>query len=68
MVRKRDILVFFFGFEVAHTIAHGVLSFTGLLPLRFAWLTITENLNVWAIVVNAVISAGLLLWLLRLHE
>jgi hypothetical protein len=59
----RDTLVFFAGAEACHTLAHVWLGLSGMLPMEvplFPSITVTQGLNIFAIVVNALITAGLL--------
>lgn len=58
----KDVLVFFAGAEAFHTLSHIWLGLSGMLPMeiRFPSITITQGLNVFAILVNALVTAGLL--------
>lgn len=66
----RDALVFFAGAEAFHTLSHVWLGLSGMLPmeLQFPSITITQDLNVFAIVVNALITVGLLYGARRLTQ
>jgi hypothetical protein len=58
----RNVLVFLAGAEAFHTLSHMWLAVSGLLPMEIhhPTMTITQNLNVIAIVANALITAALL--------
>jgi hypothetical protein len=60
----RDTVVFFAGFEAFHTLSHLGLGMSGLLPMSVAWfpVEVTPALNAIAVVVNALITCGLLYW------
>lgn len=68
MCTKKEVLIFFAGFEAMHTIVHVLVYFYGLLPLKLPFFTLTPVLNVWAITINAVITAGLLVWASKLKK
>lgn len=59
---KKNVLIFLAGAEAFHTLTHIYLYMSGMLPLQFSWVTLTSQLNVWMIVVNALITFGLLWW------
>jgi hypothetical protein len=65
-----DSLVFFAGAEACHTLSHVWLGLSGMLPMeiQFPSITITQGLNVFAIVVNAAITVGLLYGAKRLTK
>ncbi len=68
---QEDVLAFLAGTEAVHTLAHGWLGLSGTLPITmpvFPWITITPALNAASIVVNAVITLGLLYWATRLKR
>ena len=66
----RDALVFFAGAEGFHTLSHVWLGLSGMLPMEilFPPMTITQGLNVFAIVVNGLITVGLLYGAKRLTK
>ncbi len=66
MWSKKDYIIFFAGIEAFHTISHGIILFTGILPLELPFITWTQQLNIIAIVVNAIITVALLWWASRL--
>ena len=62
MWTKREIVIFFAGFESFHTLSHLALSASGQLPMRVFGFTVSAGRNAWAIAVNAAITAALLWW------
>ena len=68
MWTKREVVIFFAGVEAFHTFAHLEWSISGQLPIRVFGFTLTPGRNAWAIVVNALITAALLLWARRLKR
>lgn len=66
MWSKKDFIIFFAGVEAFHTISHIIVAATGVLPLQFTFITWTQQLNIIAIIVNAIITGGLLWWASRL--
>lgn len=68
MCTKRDWIVFFAGAEAFHTISHAVLGISGKLPITIFSITLTPNLNLLCIMVNAIITVGLLAWAHRLKK
>jgi hypothetical protein len=66
----RDALVFFAGAEAFHTLSHAWLGLSGMLPMeiQFPPITVTQGLNVFVIVVNALITVGLLYGARRLSR
>jgi len=63
MWSTRDIILFLAGAEAFHTLSHIVIAFSGLLPIKICSITWTKQLNVLGIVINALITAGLLWWI-----
>jgi hypothetical protein len=61
-ILARDALVFFAGAEAFHTLTHVWLGLNGMLPMEISFppMTITSGLNLFAIVVNVLITVGLL--------
>ncbi len=66
MFSKKEIIIFLAGAEASHTISHIFINYLGILPLHFLWINWTQQLNVFAIIANAVITALLLWWASRL--
>jgi hypothetical protein len=67
MWSKRDIIIFLAGAQAFHTLSHMLLGVSGSLPLRFFSITLGQNLNLIAIIINALATIGLLLWASRLQ-
>ena len=65
---KREVVIFFVGFEAFHTLSHLALSVSGQLPMRVFGFTVGTGLNASAIVVNVAITAALLWWAARLKR
>lgn len=68
MCSLRDAVIFFAGAEFFHTISHVLLPFFITLPIDMKVIQFTENLNVWAISINAIITVLLLLWAHKLNK
>lgn len=62
MITKRDVLIFLAGAMAFHTLSHLVLAVSGILPFTFFNIVWTQNKNTLAIVLNAIITFGLLWW------
>ena len=62
MCSKRDVIIFFAGAQVFHTLSHIILNFTDTLPINVFSITWTQQLNVAAIAINGLITVGLLWW------
>jgi len=65
MYSQRDIIIFLAGFEAFHTLSHIIIGASGILPLTFFSITWTQHLNIVAIIVNGLITVGLLWWVSR---
>jgi len=66
MLSKRDIIIFFAGAEAFHTLVHILFSMAGTLPIKFFNFLLTPQLNMFAIVLNAIITIGLIWWAARI--
>lgn len=66
MFTTRDIVIFLAGAEAFHTISHILIGYLHILPMQLFSITWTQQLNFWAIIINAVITALLLWWASRL--
>lgn len=62
MFSFRDLIIFLAGAEFFHTITHIMLAFWVKLPFDFKFLVLTEKLNLFAIIANAIITILLLWW------
>jgi hypothetical protein len=66
MCSLRDVVIFFAGAEFFHTISHIILPYFVTLPLDMKFMVFTPSWNVFAIVLNAVITIALLWWACRI--
>lgn len=63
MWTKRELLLFLAGFELFHTISHIVIAKLGDTPVKVYFPEETwRKWNFWTIIVNGVITLGLLIW------
>lgn len=62
MFSLKSVLIFFAGAEFFHTLSHILLPFIVKLPLETKIFTFTSTLNVWAIIINVIITVVLLWW------
>lgn len=61
MFSLKNVLIFFAGAEFFHTLFHILLPFFVELPLETKLVYLTPALNMWGIIINAVITL-VLLW------
>jgi len=61
MATKKEVIIFFAGFETFHTLAH-LLFFAYGLTFHLPWITVTPTLNLAAFIVNLLITTGLFYW------
>ncbi len=66
MLKLRDVLIFLAGAEFFHTLSHIILPYFVTLPLQLSFMTLTPNLNLFIIVINAIITILLLWWASRI--
>lgn len=66
MCSKRDIVIFVAGAEAFHTVSHVIFGYAGILPMELFSIMWTQQLNMLAILINALITAGLLWWASKL--
>lgn len=62
MFSLKNVLIFFAGAEFFHTLSHILLPLFVELPLKTKVIHLTSTLNIWAIIINAIITLGLLWW------
>lgn len=67
MLKLRDVIIFIAGAEFFHTLSHIILPYFITLPLNIKFMTFTSSLNIWAIIINAIITILLLWWASRLN-
>lgn len=58
----RDLVVFLAGAEFFHTLSHIILPYFFSLPIDFKFMVLTPSMNLWIIIISALITIGLL-WL-----
>lgn len=68
MCSKRDVIVFLAGASAFHTLSHIFIAYLGILPLTFLSIEWTQQLNIFAIVLNALITLALLWWAKNLKK
>lgn len=66
MWTKKDVIIFFAGAMAFHTLSHIMLHFATILPLTFWGIVLTSGLNMYAIVISALITIALLWWAARI--
>ncbi|HRN78273.1 MAG TPA: hypothetical protein PLU71_03465 [Candidatus Dependentiae bacterium] len=59
---QKEFIIFLAGAEAFHTLAHLYIALVGTLPIQFGGITITPQLNMFALIINAIITVGLLWW------
>lgn len=62
MFGKKEWILFFAGAEAFHTLSHILISFTDTLPVKFYSIEWTQQLNMYGIVINALVTVALLWW------
>jgi hypothetical protein len=68
MYSFRDFIVFLTGVEFFHTISHFLIPFFVDLPLQTKYMVLTSNINLLAIIINAVITVSLFFWAYKLKD
>lgn len=68
MWSKREIVLFFAGAQVFHTLSHILINLDGALPIRFFFITWTKQMNMAAIIINVIVTVALLWWAARLKQ
>lgn len=62
MLSKREWIAFAAGAFSFHTFSHIVIAYADL-PIKFMGITLTQQLNMYAIIGSAVITVALFWWL-----
>jgi hypothetical protein len=62
MFSLKNILIFLAGAEFFHTLSHLLMPLFVELPLETKIIHLTPSLNIWAIIINALITLALLWW------
>lgn len=68
MFSLRDFIIFMAGAAMFHTVSHITLAYSGILPVTVGSMEITSQVNMVAILINALITVGLLWWASRLSK
>lgn len=68
MCSLRDVVIFLAGAEFFHTLSHIILPYFITLPINMNFIQFTPTLNYSAIVINALITIGLLWWACKLKK
>lgn len=68
MIKARDVVVFLAGAEFFHTLSHIILPYFVHLPLELSFMVLTPKLNLFIIIINAIITVLLLWWASRLNR
>jgi hypothetical protein len=66
MSKLRDVVIFLAGAEFFHTLSHIILPYFITLPLNMEFMILTPSLNMWTIIINAIITVALLWWASRI--
>lgn len=66
MLNFRNVIIFLAGAEFFHTLSHIFYYYFAPLPLDLKIIVLTPTLNIWGIVINAVITIALLWWAIKL--
>lgn len=64
----RDFIIFLAGAEAFHTFSHILLAYMAKMPIETNWVVVTPTLNYWAIIINGLITIGLLWYAKRLKR
>lgn len=67
MCTKKEVIIFFAGFETFHTLAHLMLYGFGI-TLKLPFMTMTPTWNLAAFVINLLIATGLFYWASQLKK
>lgn len=65
---KHHLLIFLAGAEAFHTVSHILLRYSNTLPLQVFGFEFGQSGNLWAILINAIITVGLLYWAKKEHH
>lgn len=68
MITKREILAFFLGAQLFHTISHILILGSGTLPITIFSIVWTQQLNMFAVGINAVITLLLAWWFISTRK
>jgi len=65
-IKLRDFVIFLAGAAFLHTIGHLVMPHFMALPMDMKVFVLTANMNMWIIIVSALLTIFLLWWAKRL--
>lgn len=65
MFSLKNVLIFLAGAEFFHTLSHIILPYVINLPIVIKGIEFTSTVNLWVIVINAIITILLLWWASR---
>lgn len=65
MFTLKNTLIFLAGAEFFHTLCHALLPLFVKLPAELTRITLSPALNMWAAIVNGIITIALLWWASR---
>jgi len=68
MLSKRDFLIFLAGAMFLHTLSHLMGAFIFTFPYDFKFIVLTSNMNLWIIIISAVLTLLFLWWAERLSK
>lgn len=68
MISLRDVLIFLAGAAFLHTISHILFAKIVPLPFDLKFMVLSSNMNMWIIVLSAVVTILLLWWAARLSK
>jgi hypothetical protein len=61
MWSTKDFIIFFAGAQAFHTFGHIMISIFCTLPMQ-CFITMTSQLNMWLMIINALVTLILLWW------
>lgn len=62
MYTTREFILLLAGAQTFHTVSHIIIMYTGTLPIKVCSFNWTKQSNLWAIIINAVITVALFWW------
>ncbi|CDZ81814.1 hypothetical protein BN1013_02350 [Candidatus Rubidus massiliensis] len=68
MFTLKNVVIFLAGAEFFHTFVHIMLAYANQFPLDMKVVVLTSTINMWGIIINALITIALLLWASRLPK
>lgn len=65
-IKLRDVAIFLAGAEFFHTLSHIILPYFMTLPVDMKVVVLTSTINMWAVIINALITILLIVWAKKL--